>query len=90
MIVTAPRGMTEVVLQMPRGNLEAVNHRVLVMALILDALKVGTMEENAPDFSEEFGRGANLNDYCLNTDCQAHNISIFAKQYANTIAIVLI
>ena len=39
-ILTAPRGATSVVLQMPRGNLEAVNHRVLVMALISNALQV--------------------------------------------------
>ena len=40
LIVAAPRGGTQVILQMPRGNLEAVNHRVLVMALIHAALEV--------------------------------------------------
>ena len=40
-IVAAPRGQTTVVLQMPRGNLEAVSHRVLVTALIQSALEVG-------------------------------------------------
>ncbi|KAK9785260.1 hypothetical protein WJX73_010410 [Symbiochloris irregularis] len=38
-IIAAPRGATTVVLQMPRGNLEAVSHRVLVNALIDSALQ---------------------------------------------------
>lgn len=40
LIVAAPRGSTQAVLQLPRGNLEAVSHRILVMALIEAALQV--------------------------------------------------
>ena len=39
-IIAAPRGGTTVVLQMPRGNLEAVSHRLLVNALVDTALQV--------------------------------------------------
>lgn len=46
-LVSAPSGATCCVLQMPRGNLEVVAPRALVLAAIADALLVGASPQLA-------------------------------------------
>lgn len=55
-IVAAPRGGTVCVLQMPRGNLETVAPRGLVLAALAQSLMVRTPFTNAPHLFDAYGQ----------------------------------